>query len=406
VLGNTRDRFDPLPVEARTMAERFHDGGYRTGVFVSNPWAGSFSSLQRGVDVFRDEGADPHGTSSVVLHRGFWNWRTAYPGSPYWAHFQTTDVHYDHHPVAPFAGLYATPELRKRYDRWKERIDEWHSENSAPFWERFLQVWDATGIDRVEYHDAMRALYDESMAHQDHQLGRFVQRLKDEGEWENTILVVTADHSLDAGTWDFVWFGQDSLPRPWNWSLLRASVSRVPLIFIWPGHIAGERVIRQPVSLIDVLPTLLDLTGLPMPEAMQGQSLTPLLLGRDGWEPRPVIFDQFETDTRTGELLGTIEVIDGRWGASLMIGPEPEDDEQDAEWRRRPDELLLYDVWNDPFALTPVNEEQPDLVEQYRAFLEDQWAAHRALAQHFTPGGETELTPEQLETLRSLGYIQ
>jgi hypothetical protein len=53
-----------------------------------------------------------------------------------------------------------------------------------------------------------------------------------------------------------------------------------------------------------------------------------------------------------------------------------------------------------------VNEEHPELVQRYTAFLETQWEAHQALAQHFTPGGEVELTPEQLETLRALGYIR
>ena len=48
----------------------------------------------------------------------------------------------------------------------------------------------------------------------------------------------------------------------------------------------------------------------------------------------------------------------------------------------------------------------PDLVEKYTQFLEVQWEAHQALALHFTRSGETLLTPEQMETLRSLGYVQ
>ncbi len=48
----------------------------------------------------------------------------------------------------------------------------------------------------------------------------------------------------------------------------------------------------------------------------------------------------------------------------------------------------------------------PDLVEKYTQFLEAQWEAHQALALHFTRSGETLLTPEQMETLRSLGYVQ
>ncbi len=179
-------------------------------------------------------------------------------------------------------------------------------------------------------------------------------------------------------------------------------------MFIWPGRIAGGQRFSQPVSMLDVLPTVLDLADLPLPEIMMGQSLAPLLLGTDGWQPRPVILDEFRVDQETGELRGLLEVIDGRWGASLQINPRPPDedeDEDDALWRR-PVPLLLYDLWSDHFALHSVHEKRPDLVEKYTAFLEAQWEAHQALAQRFTPGDEVQLTPDQLRTLRALGYIQ
>lgn len=93
-------------------------------------------------------------------------------------------------------------------------------------------------------------------------------------------------------------------------------------------------------------------------------------------------------------------MIDGRWGASLWIGP-PRD-----TLNRRPTPLLLFDVWNDPLALTLMNDRHPELVTKYTELLEKQWEAHRLLAQRFTAGGKVELTPEQLETLRALGYIR
>ena len=119
---------------------------------------------------------------------------------------------------------------------------------------------------------------------------------------------------------------------------------------------------------------------------LQGQSLAPLLLGEDGWEPRPVILDEFYVDQGTGEFSGVIEVVDGRWGASLEINPEPEDEDEEVPC---------------------LHEERPDLVEKYTEFLEAQFKAHQALAQQFTRSEEdSPLTPEQLRTLRSLGYIQ
>ncbi len=70
-----------------------------------------------------------------------------------------------------------------------------------------------------------------------------------------------------------------------------------------------------------------------------------------------------------------------------------------------PSPLLLYDLWNDPMALWSLHEERPDLVQKYTAFLEEQFEAHLALAQFFTPSGGIELTPEQLRSLRTLGYM-
>ena len=99
---------------------------------------------------------------------------------------------------------------------------------------------------------------------------------------------------------------------------------------------------------------------------------------------------------------GLIEVIDGRWGASLEINPNPNLPPD----RRRPVPLLLFDLWNDPNCLQSLHEERPDLVANYTAFLEEQWEAHHTLRKMFTTSEAAVLTPEQLEALRALGYIR
>ena len=190
--------------------------------------------------------------------------------------------------------------------------------------------------------------------------------------------------------------------------MFRPSITRIPLLFVWPGHIKGGQRFVQPVSMIDVLPTILDLMDLPMPEVMMGQSLAPLLLGTQGWEPRPVILDEFWFDRESDILRGNIEVIDGRWGASLEINPSPPKEGEDAEaalWRR-PVPLLLYDRWDDYYCLNSIHEKRPDLVKKYTAFLEERWKTHQALAKLFSRSEKVALTPEQSETLRSLGYIR
>ena len=341
------------------------------------------------MDTYRDAYAGVNSASSVELHRAYWNWRSASPGEPYWVHFQTTDVHSPFQPVAPFAGLFVSPELREAYDQWQSQLRSVGGTFA-------LGNYDAAGGDRVAHAHAEQGLYDETMAHNDYQIGRLVERLKAAGEWEHTLLIVTSDHGYPGASPRRL----DPMPPAGQYVLRRPHVTRVPLIVVWQERIAPGQRFVDPVSMIDLLPTILGLVDLPMPDIMQGQSLAPLLLGTDGWEPRPVILDEFDVDRQTGELRGLIEVIDDRWGASLEINPDP-----DAPRRFGPRPVQLHDLWNDPHALSSLHEERPDLVEKYTKFLEAQFEAHQLLAQQFTPGEESPLTPEQLRTLRSLGYI-
>jgi arylsulfatase A-like enzyme len=425
VLGGLRRGIHstPVPAKAVTMAEHMRRGGYETAVLTSNPNAARVIGLERGVDFLRDGETEHHSTSSAELHEAFWSFRAAYPGHPFWVHFQTTDVHEPNEPPAPFAGLFVTPQDRAQLREWDRRLFQAAGElfgttSIAAFYDAALEK---AGIDRRAYFNIRRGLYDETMAFQDRELERFVARLKAEGEWENTILIVAADHGHPAGT--FARFGRGLIepqPEPWQGALFDSYSTRVPLIFVWPGRIAGGRRIEQPVSMIDVLPTILELADLPAPEILQGRSLAGALFGRE-LEPRPVIFDEFRVDEATGEMVGNLEMIDGRWGASLEIGPLPAG--SDPTRGRHPvpaggrwgavhpffpdaPRLLLYDLWNDPFAVRAINDEHADLVEHYRKALLEQWKLQRALAQSFGEAADQPLTSDVLEQLRTLGYVR
>lgn len=405
VLGGFRHGFNIVPENATTMAQHFHRAGYQTGVFTANPNAGRMSGLDRDVDFFREDWAEfsyssaraNYRESSRVMHAAFRQWREDYPAEPYWVHFQTTDIHEDFPAPTPFSGLFVSPTELATWREWGERLREvgGHSVYGEGF--------ERSGVDRVEFFKLHQGLYDETMAHNDEQLGRLVDQLRASGEWENTLLIIGADHSIDAAMDDMNPALQDSLPPAWSYPMFRPSVGKVPLLFVWPGHIQpGQRFQEPVVSMIDVLPTVLDLVGLPLPDVMQGQSLAPVLLGTGEWESRPVILEQYNADGLAPEEFSHIDVVDGRWGASLEISPAPAAPEE----RRRPVPVLIYDLWTDPYALHSIHEERPDLVEKYTTFLEAQWEAHQSLAELFTPTAGVALTPEQLETLRSLGYIR
>ena len=288
----------------------------------------------------REAGVEPNTISSTRLHEDFWEWRTDYPGEPYWVHFQTTDVHWPWKPPAPFAGLFVSSRQRKQYYAWEKELAEaagmalptWLTPHTYP-----LFAFEKTGIERFAFFNTARSLYDEAMAHNDYQIGRLVERLKERGEWENTLFIVAADYGNSHALGLF-----DTLPTEWS-PIFRSAVTLIPLIMVWPGHILPAQRFRDPVSMIDMLPTILGLGYLPPPHPTQG----PLLQGREGWKPRPVMLEEFYVHAPNRKMFGKIDVIDGRWGASLEPLSDAQGEER-PERARRPAPLRLYDLWNDP----------------------------------------------------------
>ncbi len=397
VLGGYRTESDPLPDQAVTMAEHMHQAGYQTAVFTTNSFAGSLSSLERGVDVMRDSECKPNSISSEVLHKAFWKWRESYQGQPYWVHFQTTDVHWPYKPPAPFAGLYVEPDLREKYYEWESKLAK-AAGLQGPSWSYPDEAYEKTGIGRTEFFNVVRGLYDETMAHNDYQLGRLVERLKNSGEWEHTLFILASDHSSRHGL-DLL----DPKPKIWGASSFSFRY-RIPLIVIWPERITPGLRFSQPVSMIDLLPTILGLAGLPPAETFQGQSLVPFLLGEGIWKPRPVILDEFGLNSHTGILSGRIQAIDERWIASLRIELDTKSGKELEE-----DEFLRFDLldrWRDPHYGGNVREKYPDISEKYLNFLKKKWREHQEFAMRFSRSDEEFLNPKQLETLRSLGYIR
>lgn len=96
----------------------------------------------------------------------------------------------------------------------------------------------------------------------DRQIGEVLEFLEEQGELENTLIVVTSDNGM---------------PFPRAKSNLYDYGARLPLAIAWPGKIAGGRRVTDFVSLPDLAPTFLDCAGLPVPDAMSKKSLLPLL---------------------------------------------------------------------------------------------------------------------------------
>jgi arylsulfatase A-like enzyme len=168
---------------------------------------------------------------------------------------------------------------------------------------------------------------------------------------------------------------------------------RVPLLLRWPARLPAGRVIEGAVSLIDLAPTLLELAGVPLAagDASQGRSLVPVIEGRESLDPaRPVfLFRQhyargFDSGVPVaGEQYG---VRLGDW--KLILGPE--------EGTRQ-----LFDVARDPRERRDRAAEEPERAAE----LERRIAAWRAEHTREETAPDA-ISPEDLERLRALGYVQ
>ncbi len=175
--------------------------------------------------------------------------------------------------------------------------------------------WDA------DHHIRIRQNYAAMIENIDRWIGRFVERLEERGELDNTIIVYSSDHGEMLGD-----------RSRWGKQLPFDASSRVPLVIAGPG-VAPGRSTDAMVSLIDLTATFLDVGEAATPEDMDGISLRPLLAG--------------ETDGHRGYMLSGLYdwrmVYDGRY--KLITGFEGKE--------------LLYDLENDPWEEVDLGPDHP-----------------------------------------------
>lgn len=226
--------------------------------------------------------------------------------------------------------------------------------------------------------------YNAGIRQTDAELGRLLSFIEDYEGAEETLVLITSDHGeefMEHGRVDhFLTMYQETL--------------RVPLLLRGPGVPVAERF-NVPVSLIDIAPTLLSLTALPIPEDLEGFDLSTLWRGESelNWEARPLY----------GEASGGLEYE--RWtpGAypvyrSVRMGDlkliERQMGDEDATYE-------LFDLRTDPKEKIDLSNIRSAQVDRMKGLLQD-----RASYAGNTPSGsKVEMTPEEIEELRSLGYV-
>ena len=310
-----------------TLAKVLQDQGWDTAAFVGSSVLKRRFGFNQGFSVYDDEmptlatgsaEVEPERRASEVVDRAI-KWLDTQSGKPFFLWVHVYDPHFPYDPPPPFREKYA---------------------------------------DRP---------YDGEIAYTDQELGRLFESVARKSKPENTLTAVLSDHG-------------ESLSEHGEYThgvFLYDATLRIPFLLAGGPVPAGLRI-KQQARAIDLLPTLLELTGGKVPPGVQGTSLVPAFSGKEV----PTVYSYAETlfpkfNMGWAELRG---MRTNRW--KYIRAPKPE----------------LYDLAQDPTETTNVIASHPAEARDLEARLK----AVSATTEKVAPAA---MDPRTLQQLKSLGYL-
>lgn len=358
---------DVLPQDLPYLPEILQNAGYETAAVVTNGMVSQKFGFGRGYTYF-ERLAEQHRHSPEIhqqsdrLNEVVFDYlaRRSEP-KPLFLYAHSTDPHAPYLPRQPFLDEFASgvenPEIG-RHDRVENL--------------KTLAPQEVDGL-----RDDLVALYDAEIAFNDAHFGRFLQELKDRGLYDDSVIVLVADHGeqfFEHGRWQH---GLD----------LYQEVLHVPLIVRFPsGRWAGRRVART-VEHIDLLPSLMDFIGLEWPVGIHGHSFLPALRSPDDAQDVRPSFACLARRPDTRQLRSVI------LGAAKLIFNDVSD--------RPKDVSEFFDLKEDPLERDNLAGQRPVEAGVLRSLLSRTDASWKK-----REGVEAVLDKDLEENLRALGYLE
>lgn len=375
-----------IDAEATPLAEAMREAGYATASFIANTYAGRLSGLERGFDTYEGPVDDAGSLVGTFLDE--------IGDDPFFIYVHDVRPHDPHlaspDELEPFGAV--SPEILKRM---KNRAHKYRQLTRADFTSgeppgttdntreqrtamaRLRQVGDAYGL-----------AYDARVREADAQIERTLAELAKRGRLDDTIVLVVSDHGEELGEHGG-WLHDQSVYE---------ELVRAPLVLRLPdGEHAGTRI-ESVVTLLDVAPTIAELTDVPVPAgAFDGQSVVPLVTTpeKTNAQAEPVVASMRMNrkkyfrpwKLRRGDQ--NLVVREGPWKAI---------------WNVEPDTVELYDLSVDPAEANDLRREHPAIADRlagharrYLKRCQDRRAAPRQ--------APAEVSAEATERLRALGYV-
>lgn len=201
-------------------------------------------------------------------------------------------------------------------------------------------------------HPTPRAGYAAMITHMDKDIGKILAKIEALGLDDDTLVIFTSDNGATydrLGGSDSDFFESAANMRGLKGSLYEGGV-RVPFVARWPGKIKPGQVSHLPAALWDMMPTIADISETTVPEAIDGYSLAPTLLGSGQQKVHEYLYWEFPA------YGGQQSIRIGKWKGIR----------QNMMQKKNPDPLKieLYDLEADPGETTDVAAEHPDMIEK------------------------------------------
>ena len=391
------DMPDRLPASVTTVAEAFRAAGYATFATSSVPFTGKLTNLHQGVEVLHERPSiEDLDQTSAKTARTFVDrllpWLDEHQDVPFFVFLHIFDPHSPFEPAEPYSSMWMDADTRAEFREDMKQVAE-HVED--PFMKLqslpTTEEMEASGVDRETYLECEKIWYDASILAMDVEIARLFERLEQLGLAEDTLVAFVSDHGEE-----FLEHG-----RSFHGANIYGEHTNVPMMLWWP-KVVPPTAVDETVETIDLVPTLLELARVDVPEEMQGKSLLPLLLDpgqRDelGWRSRPAFSERRSApgafNEEEGDRFEQISIVFDGWRLVKNF-----------EFREGHREIELYDHVEDPLNLIDVADEHPEVVTELLPVLE-RWYA-RATAAKVEADSESEMSAAELERLRSLGYVR
>ena len=335
-----------MSAEVTTLPEVLQTRGYTTGAIVNNPFLRPHFGAARGFDFYDYE----KGRRADVVVDLAKDWISANRQSPFLLMIHLIDPHLPYDAPDSVAGRFGElpeSELTKR--------------GRKPIVDSLAEL---TEDDQA----VIATRYDEEVAFVDQQLGRFFDFLEEQQLWDRTMVVLTSDHGeelFDHGGFE-------------HGHSMYQELLRVPLVVWGPGIEAGR--VSQPVSLVDLTPTMIEAAAAEPIEGLTGTSLWSEIQAGSRGSRRELVAQN--------TLWGRERQAIVAWPYKLIIDPGS---------RSR----QLYDLEADPEELDDITAQKPQIADELQRRLE----LHLSEVGPTAAQGEVTLSPEMEEELRALGYL-